>query len=373
MSNKSIVVYIVNPFKISAATVDICAAFLRLFHKYVEEADKRTPRHLNELVLQIIPSDFIAVGGSLVIPTQTEYLRLALEVYSRCPPHEPVSDMFGCAPAFTLASPIPKVIPFKLTTDEGSPMDAGQPYHVAYSISSDQRWVTAAWTDNLGQRQLTLSYSLREATSRTCRSMSEVRQDIWQTTTDMTGLSRGRWRVVIARDEPMDEEEVAAWGSLATQHNQHNSGQVELILLTINARPSLRLKLPPPPPQLNTLYQSGSTITPVSTPKPGMSSPDPSTTAPTPPHTSNFGAHTPSSSDPTQSQSQPAQSQSQQTQLPVDPNAETVLIDKSDEAWALVLSHCLNNSHSFTTYQPALANGYLIRRCDTTEFLVAFF
>ncbi|KAF3492331.1 uncharacterized protein GIQ15_01848 [Arthroderma uncinatum] len=366
MSNKSIVVYIVNPFKIGAATVDICVAFLRLFHKYIEEADKRTPRHLNELVLQIIPSDFIAVGGSLVIPTQTDYLRLALEVYSRCPPREPVSDMFGCAPAFTLAAPIPKMIPFKLTADEGSPMDAGQPYHLAYSMSYDQRWVTAAWTDNLGQRQLTLSYSLRDNNSRTFRSMSEVREDIWQTTADMTGLSRGRWRVIIVKDEPMDAEEVAAWASLAAQHNQHHPSQIELILLTINTRPSLRLKIPPPPPQLNTLYQSGNASTPVSTPKPNISSPDPSTNAPTPPQISTFTAHTPSSSsEPSQPQSL---SQSQQTQIPVDTNAETVLIDKSDEAWALVLSHRLNNSQSFTTYKPALANGYLILEFPITSF-----
>ncbi|KAM5450724.1 mediator of RNA polymerase II transcription subunit 13 [Microsporum audouinii] len=364
MNNKSIVVYIVNPFKIGAATVDICVAFLRLFHKYIEEADKRATRRLNELVLQIIPSDFITANDSLVIPTQNDYLRLALEVYSRCPPHEPVLDMFGCAPAFTLAAPIPKVIPFRLTIDEGSPMDTSQPYHVAYSVSYDQRWVTAAWTDSIGLRQLTLSYSLREDISRTCRSMSEVRDDIWQTTVDMTGLSRGRWRVVIARDEPMDAEEVAAWTSLAAHHNQHQSGQVDLILLTVNTKPNLRMKIPPPPPQLNILYQSGNASTPVSTPKPSISSPDQSTTAQTPPNIHGFAINTPSSSSElAQPQTQP-QSQVHPTQISVDPNTETLLVDKSDDAWALILSQRLNNSQSFTTYTPALANGYLICRYD---------
>lgn len=188
--------------------VDICVAFLRLFRKYVEEADKRSVRRLNELVLQIIPSDFITGDDSLVIPTQNDYLRLALEVYSRCPPQDPISDAFAGAPAFTLATSVPKMIPFRLTTEEGSPMDAGQACHVAYSVSQDQRWVTAAWCDNLGLRQLTLSYSLRRDVSHTCRPLSEVREDIWQVMVDMTGMSRCRWRVVLAKDEPMDTEEI---------------------------------------------------------------------------------------------------------------------------------------------------------------------
>ncbi|EFR04962.1 hypothetical protein MGYG_07965 [Nannizzia gypsea CBS 118893] len=363
MNNKTAVVYIVNPFKIGAAMVDICAAFLRLFHKYVEEADKRAVRRLNELVLQIIPSDFIAGDDSLVIPTQNEYLRLALEVYSRCPPQQPISDMFGAAPAFSLAPSVPKMIPFRLTAEEGSPMDAGKACHVAYSVSQDQRWVTAAWCDNLGLRQLTLSYSLRQDVSHTCRPLSEVREDIWQVTVDMTGMSCCRWRVVIAKDEPMDTEEITAWTNLAARHNQHHPSQVDLALLTVNIEPNLRMKLPPPPPQLNALYQSGNASTPVSTPKPSISSPDPSTSASTPPNISS----TPNlSSEPALSQTQ-TNVQVHPTQVPVESNTETLLVDKSDDSWALILSQRLNNSHSFTNYNPALANGYLIHRSGTSD------
>ncbi|EFE42950.1 conserved hypothetical protein [Trichophyton verrucosum HKI 0517] len=337
MNNKTVVVYIVNPFKIGAAMVDICVAFLRLFRKYVEEADKRLVRRLNELVLQIVPSDFITGEDSLVIPTQNDYLRLALEVYSRCPPQDPISDMFAGAPAFTLATSVPKIIPFRLTSEEGSPMDAGQACHVAYSVSQDQRWVTAAWCDNLGLRQLTLSYSLRQDVSHTCRPLAEVREDIWQVTMDMTGMSRCRWRVVLAKDEPMDAEEIT--------------------------EPNLHLKLPPPPPQLNALYQSGNMSTPVSTPKPSISSPDPSASAPTPPNIAN----TPNfSSEPSQPQAQ-SHFQVHPTQIPVETNTETLLVDKSDDSWALVLSQRLNNSHSFTNYKPALANGYLIHRSGTSD------
>ncbi|GBF65681.1 mediator of RNA polymerase II transcription subunit 13 [Trichophyton mentagrophytes] len=363
MNNKTVVVCIVNPFKIGAAMVDICVAFLRLFRKYVEEADKRSVRRPNELVLQIVPSEFITGDDSLVIPTQNDYLRLALEIYSRCPPQDPISDMFAGAPAFALATSVPKMIPFRLTAEEGSPMDAGQACHVAYSVSQDQRWVTAAWCDNLGLRQLTLSYSLRQDVSHTCRPLSEVREDIWQVMVDMTGMSRCRWRVVLAKDEPMDAEEITAWTNLAARHNQHHSGLVDLILLTVNTEPNLHLKLPPPPPQLNALYQSGNASTPVSTPKPSISSPDPSTSAPTPPNISN----TPNfSSELSQPQAQ-SHFQVHPTQISVETNTETLLVDKSDDSWALVLSQRLNNSHSFTNYKPALANGYLIHRSGTSD------
>lgn len=127
------------------------------------------------------------------------------------------------------------------------------------------------------------------------------------------------------------------------------------------------MKIPPPPPQLNILYQSGNASTPVSTPKPSISSPDQSTTAQTPPNIHSFAVNTPSSSSElAQPQTQP-QPQVHPTQISVDPNTETLLVDKSDDAWALILSQRLNNSQSFTTYTPALANGYLICRYGTSD------
>lgn len=197
-----------NPFPYSVALADICAAFLQLFHKYVE-ADKTASLQLNELVLQIIPADFVASPYSLIIPTQAEYLRLALEVYSRCPPRDNAWDSPGCAPPLSLADPIPRIVPFKLSSDGGSPLEQGQCLHVAYSCSLDQRWVTAAWTDNPGRRQLTLSYCIRERDSDVSRPISEIREDIWQTTAEIVGLSHCHWRLIIVKSESVEPEEVS--------------------------------------------------------------------------------------------------------------------------------------------------------------------
>ncbi|KMP01155.1 hypothetical protein CISG_04611 [Coccidioides immitis RMSCC 3703] len=345
--SENILVYIANPFPYEAAVVDICTAFLFLFRKYVSNFEKHTIR-LNEVALQIIPLDFIASLTSLVVPSQQDYLHLAFEVYSRCPPKNRSSDLLGCAPPFTLAKPAPKIVPFKLTPDSGSPLAEKHSIHVAYSQSIDQRWVTAAWTDNLGRDQLTMTYCLRERGSTISRPASEIRADIWSVTRHIIGKSHAYWRVMVVKDEPLELDEAEAWVSMAQHHNQTKPTKIELTLLSVNPKPCLFFKLPPPPLQPSTLT-GPTTSTPVSTPNPSMPSPDPSAAAPTPPPSSAEQAQTPI-----------AQS--------LDPaDSETILIDKTEETWSITLSHRVNISPSLANYHPALASGYLLRRRDGTS------
>ncbi|KMU83660.1 hypothetical protein CIHG_01443 [Coccidioides immitis H538.4] len=247
--SENILVYIANPFPYEAAVVDIY---------------------------------FIASLTSLVVPSQQDYLHLAFEVYSRCPPKNRSSDLLGCAPPFTLAKPAPKIVPFKLTPDSGSPLAEKHSIHVAYSQSIDQRWVTAAWTDNLGRDQLTMTYCLRERGSTISRPASEIRADIWSVTRHIIGKSHAYWRVMVVKDEPLELDEAEAWVSMAQHHNQTKPTKIELTLLSVNPKPCLFFKLPPPPLQPSTLT-GPTTSTPVSTPNPSMPSPDPSAAAPTPP------------------------------------------------------------------------------------------
>ncbi|OJD24450.1 hypothetical protein ACJ73_04194 [Blastomyces percursus] len=359
-TDENVVIYIINPFVYDAAIVDICSAFLRLFHKYVGDADRQHTRRLNELVLQIIPLEFIASPDSLVVPTQTDYLRLALEVYSRCPPKDRSSDWLGCAPPLVLADPVPKVVPFRLAPESITPLEEFKCLHVAYSQSVDQRWVTAAWTDNSGRHQTALSYCLRERNSPVSRPISEIRTQIWETTKDIMDMSSSHWRLIIVKDEPTDSEEVDMWKSLLDQYNRHKAVKVELGIVSVSTKPGLSLRLPSSPLQFSALSQqptqSGlSTVTPGSTPRP-IPSPDPSGPAATPPT-----ATTPMFAD--QQQATTPQPQ----QLFTDADQDTILIDKSDETWGVTLSHRLNNSYSLTKYQPALASGYLLRRSGTSD------
>ncbi|OJD19545.1 hypothetical protein AJ78_00517 [Emergomyces pasteurianus Ep9510] len=381
-TQENVVIYIINPFVYDAAIVDICSAFLRLFHKYVGDSDRHHPRQLNELVLQIIPLAFIASPDSIVVPTQMDYLRLALEVYSRCPPKDRSSDWLGCAPPLVLADPVPRVVPFRLSPESVAPLEEAKCLHVAYSQSVDQRWVTAAWTDNSGRHQTALSYCLRERDSPVSRSISEIRTQIWETSKEIMDMSSSHWRFMVVKDEPIGSEEIESkdttlsapscgmhpsltqaslvWKSLLDQYNRSKAIKVEFGILCINTKPGLSLKLPSVPLQFSTLSQQSiqngpSTTTPGSTPRP-VPSPDPSGPAATPPT-----ANTPMFAD----QQQPTP---QQTQQPTpDSDQDTILIDKSDETWGVTLSHRLNNSYSLSKYQPALASGYLFRRSGTSD------
>ncbi|RJE17797.1 hypothetical protein PHISCL_09865, partial [Aspergillus sclerotialis] len=205
---ENIVIYIVNPFTHSAALADICAAFWCLIQTYAANVDNQQTHLLDELVLQIIPLSFIASPEFIAVPSQAEYLSLALEVYSRCPPKDPGSNLVKSAPPTLMAESLPKNINFKLTGEQLSPFLEGKTLHVAYSRSLDQRWVTAAWADNTGSIQCTLSYCLRYRNSKAGRSITDIRKEIWNATRDIMERIQARWRVIVVNTEPLDQEEI---------------------------------------------------------------------------------------------------------------------------------------------------------------------
>lgn len=207
-SDENLLVYIVNPFTNAVAMADLCSAFLYLFQRYIGDADRQHVRRLHELVLQIVPIDFVSSSESIVVPAQVEYLNLALEVYNRCPPQNSPCDLTGSASALSIAKSPPRSIDFRLLPDQPSPLQESRCLHVAYSLSNDQRWVTAAWTDKTGSFQMTMSYCLRNKGSSVSRLISSVRQEIWETSRDIMEKFQTRWKVFLVRDEPVDMEEV---------------------------------------------------------------------------------------------------------------------------------------------------------------------
>lgn len=204
----NIVLYVVNPFTHATALADICAAFSSLFQKYVADADTQQTRQLNDLVLQIVPCDFVMSAESLVVPPQTRYLSLALEVYSRCPPKPLSTSLAGCAPPVLLADSIPRSINFRLAPENSSPLQDGRCLHIAFSKSLDQRWVSVAWSDTSGNLQRNISYCLRFRNASASSSLSDVRNAIWTATKEMLDKARARWRIMLAYTDTVDQEEI---------------------------------------------------------------------------------------------------------------------------------------------------------------------
>lgn len=168
-------------------------------------------------MLQIIPIDFVTSTESLVVPPQTEYLNLAMEVYSRCATRQLQSNPVDCTPPITLAEELPPSIGFKLASERSSPLQEAKCLHIACSRSQDQRWMTVAWSDNTGVLQRVMSYCLRFRNSSASLASSAVRGEIWAVTQDIMSKSQIRWRVILVSTDNVDQEEYDS----KINHRQH--------------------------------------------------------------------------------------------------------------------------------------------------------
>ncbi|KAH8601156.1 mediator complex subunit 13 C-terminal-domain-containing protein [Bisporella sp. PMI_857] len=325
------VVYFVYPVDNSTILVHICSAFQHLFNVYKKILAERKANTANELVLQLIPMDFIASPTAIIVPSPSEYARLAMEVYDRCYNFSSHSS----PAAIFLDQPLPKTIDFRLSPNpSASLLQENSCLHLAYAQSIDDRWITAAWTDSRGAQQMTASYCLGRKNEPISTPFSVVANEIWETTLDYISKKKVHWRLMIARVGVMEPSEIDFWTGLAATESD---AQINLTLLTVQTDPSVNL-LPPHITLTPNTNAPQSIVTPVSTPQASILSPE--------------AASTPSRDNPA----------GVAFGDPVEPDSDARLIDFTDQSWGAVLSHRLNNSNSLLELNPTLISGYLVKR-----------
>ncbi|KAK6845816.1 hypothetical protein PG987_001004 [Apiospora arundinis] len=314
------------------AAIESCYAFHQLFERYKKLLVNGRKRVENDLALQLIPLDFLASSTSIPMPRPADYMKLAMEVYDRC-------TLFGGAmpsPAIVLEQPLPRIIDFKLTsTPTSSLLHENSCLHLAYAQSVDERWITAAWTDNRGHQQMTASYCLGRRNKSIATLFADVAHEIWETTRDITSTRKVHWRIMIAKCGVMDQSEAETRCS------------VSLTLATVDTNPSLQLI--PPTVRVPTSGSAAFYTTPVSTPQASIVSPEQSGNGP--PTPSIRGADGGPTSAPT-----PGGGTAD------DSEADATLVDVTDHMWGAVLAHRLSNSMSPTDLNPAIVSGYLVKR-----------
>ena len=323
------IIYMVNPFDTPSALWELCAAFWTLFQTYGQGPSHPNQPQKPDLVLEIIPIKYIASFDHPVILSSNTYINLAREVYSRSPPSNDNEDKtplpIAFAPAFQLEEPFPRNVPFKLQSEPPQDLLRENSYmHLAYAISLDGTWLTAAWTDSCGKSQATSTYHLGT------RPFNELAKEIWATTISILQARKVHWRVCVARSGVMDREELETWVYLISCPTQLN---LFITLLTVDTQPSYKFT-----PATSTSTSQSNPNTPTATPGAGVS-PDPALGL-TP-------AATPSAVDPTPDPTQ-------------DPDAR--LVDVTDETWGIILAHRLHNSNSTNQFNPALISGLLVKR-----------
>lgn len=342
MTDKNYVVFFVYPDDRPSSVVETCAAFHDLYERYKRcMADNRKPI-TNELVLQLVPLGSIASETTVTVMSPFDYIKLCLETYDRC-------TLFGGpmpAPAIVLEPQVLRAIDFKLNTNP-SPnlLQENSCMHVAYAQSVDERWITAAWTDYRGTRQMTTSYCLGRRDRPLTRSIIEIIQQIWETTMDHIHFARVHWRVVVTKCSPMEQQEIEFWANLQQSESYAN---VSLTLLTVDTNPSLQLI--PPAQRIQIPSAALSSNSPASTPQASVLSPD----------QGGLGPPTPIGTGPSSSTN--AANDNTTNNNTTDSDADSTLVDQLDMTWAVIAAHRLNNSTSLTELNHALASGYLVKR-----------
>ncbi|KAI5807888.1 mediator complex subunit 13 C-terminal-domain-containing protein [Peziza echinospora] len=423
---QNIVIYFINPFSKPTALVDICHAFIHLQHVYMNAMVELKNAAPNNIVLRIVPIDFIATIDGLVAPSQAEYVWYALDVYNRCMPTESSSSSSGTSseevrngkvplfsassssaswsskilmvkvsssnsastpsfrektrklleqarysPSIVLAKPPPKAINFQLTAD---PMPAllqdGACLHVAYKQSLDERWVVFAWSDNWGEMQMTETYCLGKKGGLTLRPWEEVAREAWRKTVECMRKKNVMWRLCFTKVGGwVDEEEVDLWLQLSNSEQNFHTSLSQISSSSSQSQSST---------SLTTSSAFGSPLTFLLTdPSPPLSivpslppilphnlNPQSSSSLFTPASTPQ--ATSTVSPDPSGSALTPgtaaAQDPASSSTIPPELDPETYLVDYADESWGVLLGHRVPVCQSAVEGRMSLCSGFLVRR-----------
>lgn len=232
---KNICFIITDPFMHAPSLLPIIQYFFHL-KKMWTSAQPGT-----NVFLQIVEAKEIAAKDTIVMPSQYKMVKVALNMYDMCSPGSTTNDVVQTQrslPAFTLARIPPAKINFRLSaTPSLSLLDEDTLMHVAYSVSKDKRWLTAAWTDQWGEISKVDAFHLRKSGGR-IRSFEDVCAEIWDTTMALIARVPVRWRVALAKLGVMDEPELSTW--LLLSEPSTSSKKVSFVyFLSANTTPSL--------------------------------------------------------------------------------------------------------------------------------------
>jgi mediator of RNA polymerase II transcription subunit 13, fungi type len=269
-----------------------------------------------------------------------------------------------------LASPPPTTLEFtdSFPAQHRSLLRDNSSLHVAYSISSDNRWVTAVWTDDWGQVSLKESFCLSRLSPsggtagklQLMQSFDGVCAQVWRRTLEIAKQARINWKVVIVREGGMSKHEVGIWNTLKDNNPSELAGRIQLILACIDLHPPLSVSV------LNSGLAAASPVATISTPFPSsvatfsQSSPAAVGNAYGTPVATPL-AQANESPDPSGGiMSTPGGTATSENVAEFDPDARWV--DASDEVWGIVLNHrvppCTRSDTEKET-RFALASGYL--------------
>lgn len=324
--DRPVVIYMFSPSHHETLIKYMCACFWAFQQAFLVASDAGDD--MPDFILQIVPIDQVASSVSLTVPEPTWLASLACQVYDRIPIQEPIDPksvwMIPSAPSIQLISPVPRKINFTLhECPPKSLLEEAQILHVAYAISNDNSWLTAAWSDNTGHYQFNTSFWIKDLDGKAI--LAEVR--------DMTlALAKiTTFRIFVARVGTMRIWERDVW-------KEQPSDTYAIVLLDVDTNPILHIS------------STEATANHPAVPHPGAGFLTPTSMSQ---QSTTFGV------------SPEAQSATPSTPLPLDtdpppPDPDAYLIDATDETWGLVIP--FSAVHGPYELKRCLASGVLLKR-----------
>ncbi|KAL9087732.1 MAG: hypothetical protein Q9165_006499 [Trypethelium subeluteriae] len=347
LDGKNIVAYLIDPLGNDAIFASLCQAIWSMFQTYSKTVSaSRASRRKPEIIFKILDMHMIPDEESVLDPNSEDLLRLAYEIYERCTSDNsdwPKSGLnIRCGSAVQLAATLPKSIQFRLNADPPPDLlEENSFFHLAYSRSSSDQWLTASWTDYIGQHQATTSYGLYG------RKFEEVAREIWETTISILKGKNISWRFIVAKEGLFLPGEAEAWTKLFTTTAPI---QITTTLISMEVRPYLTItpeRLPSAggvdgvtKGHAHTNSNPANIATPISTPTTSATPTDNASAAPSP----STGADS-----------------------LLEPGPDSRLIDQTDETWGVVLGTRMHTSAIFGDWSPSLISGLIVKRGNSSQ------
>ncbi|MCJ1477765.1 mediator of RNA polymerase II transcription subunit 13 [Lambiella insularis] len=337
-ARQTIIVYIVNPFCAPSSLPRLCECFLKCFEKYASAASTVAQENPSDLVLKIIPMGLVASTTTVAIPSPSQYVRLAKDIYDRCPMESTLGDLspYASASFVQLAENIPRSLSLRLTTDPTTRLSVDhETLHIGYSWRSGSQWLCSSLTDNLGKLRWNASYCFGDTSSNLWPTLLHIIHEIWSGVVDIVGRSSHKYTVYVVKDEPLEQKEIEAWLRVSTLPE---NPPVTLVVLCAEESPPIYYSmcaLPSSVPEDAAFY-----TTPESTPLPNAATPDNQAS----PGFANGAINTPRIYEST------------------DAESGARLVEVTDQSWGIVFSRPIHSHGYGMNENHSLSSGYLLKR-----------
>lgn len=357
--DQNLVILFANPFQSVSSLIRLSHAFVLMSRAFMETniSSKLTPR----IAFQIVPLSFFAARDAIFVPSQYKMVRFALNVYDKClnqgesiiSPLKPLPFRLTCqrrCPAFTLARMPPQRINFKLTdTPSSALLEEDSFIHIAYALSEDSKWLTAAWTDQWGEISKVEAFCLLK-TGAQPRTFEEVCGEIWQKTLAILTHVPVQWRVALAKIGPMEEEELEMWKRFASSSSKSISSAY---FLSVDLNPSFIVT-----GDIN-LFPHGQ-FQRASTAKTRITRDFSSTTPITPQRGGDF-----ESPDTYMLNATPPSAQAESEKIDME---DVTIVDVKNDIYGIIFKNCVSpmTTHMSPTFKP-LVMGYLLKPGNSGE------